>query len=141
MIYVDTSVIVSALTNEQATAASQRWLTTQKPGRLAISHWTITEFSAALSIKTRIGSLTLNDRAFAIAEFARWRPRYFLSLEIASAAFERAAQLCERVEAGLRASDALHLAIVQERGADLCTLDERLASAATAIGVQVVRPA
>ncbi len=36
---------------------------------------------------------------------------------------------------GLRAGDALHLAICANQGATLCTLDRRLIDAATALGV------
>jgi predicted nucleic acid-binding protein len=36
----------------------------------------------------------------------------------------------------LRASDALHLALVEESGGILMTLDHRLASAAAALGVK-----
>jgi predicted nucleic acid-binding protein len=36
---------------------------------------------------------------------------------------------------GLRAGDALHLAVCAEHGATLCTLDQRLAEAAPSVGV------
>jgi predicted nucleic acid-binding protein len=140
MIYVDTSVIVSALTNESSTAACQRWLRAQRSGALGLSDWTVTEVYAAISIKVRMGKLPAADRARVIAEFDRFAMRNFLSFEVTKAVFRRAAQLCERVTSGLRASDSLHLAIVEQQGADLCTLDVRLAAAATAVGVRAVQP-
>jgi predicted nucleic acid-binding protein len=75
MIYMDTSVLVSALTSERATAASQAWLQAQNPDDLAISDWTAAEFSAALSIKARIGAMTANERASVLAEFVRLSAR------------------------------------------------------------------
>ena len=54
MLYVDTSVLVSALTNED-TARSQTWLSEQDASELTISDWTATEFASALSIKLRPG--------------------------------------------------------------------------------------
>jgi hypothetical protein len=139
-IYVDTSVLVGALTKEPATDAAQRWLFSQKPGDLALSEWTVAEVSAALSVKLRTGLLRRRDRATALTEFDLLSKRYFRLLEITGADFLRAARLCDRAESGLRAGDALHLAMAIEHAARLATLDRRLAAAAEAAGVLVLRP-
>jgi hypothetical protein len=55
MRYVATGLLVAALLNEKSTTTAQRWLGGQPAGELAISDWVITEFSAALSMKLRIG--------------------------------------------------------------------------------------
>jgi predicted nucleic acid-binding protein len=47
MFYLDTSVLVSALTNEADTALSQDWLAKQETSELTISDWTVTEFASA----------------------------------------------------------------------------------------------
>lgn len=120
---------------------SQAWLQGQNPDDLAISDWTEAEFSAALSIKSRIGTMRASERASVLAEFALLSARTFFILEITKAAFQRAARLCERVESGLRASDALHLAIAEQHGAAICSLDRRLNAAAEAVGVKAIRPA
>jgi predicted nucleic acid-binding protein len=39
---------------------------------------------------------------------------------------------------GLRAGDALHLAVCAERGATLCTLDRCLSDAGSALGVKIM---
>lgn len=63
-----------------------------------------------------------------------------LALEAPHASdFERAAKMLERHDSGLRAGDALHLAICARLGAVLCTDDIRMADAASAIGLRVER--
>ena len=49
--------------------------------------------------------------------------------------FAAAGRFAERFNLGLRAADALHIAIAAGHGATICTLDRRLAEAASALGV------
>jgi hypothetical protein len=70
MLYLDTSILVSALTNEADTAAVQAWLAGQVARDLTISDWVVTEFSSAMSIKLRSGQL--DNSAPTIAR-RRWR--------------------------------------------------------------------
>jgi len=70
-LYLDTSLLVAALTNETETRRMQAWLGEQEPSDLAISDWVITEFSAALSMKLRSGQIEVIHRADALAMFTR----------------------------------------------------------------------
>ena len=47
----------------------QAWLAEQEPGRLAISDWVITEFSAALAMKLRTAKIEPTHRAEVLAMF------------------------------------------------------------------------
>lgn len=58
-------------------------------------------------------------------------------LEIGPSHFRSAASFAARHELGLRASDALHLAVCADHGASLATLDRRMRDAALALGVMV----
>lgn len=135
MLYVDTSVIVSALTNEADTALSQRWLGRQQASELTISDWTETEFASALSIKLRTGALGADHRSAAISAFTRLCAESLRILPVAREDFRAAARFADQSGLNLRAGDALHLAICSNRGASLCTLDRRLAEAAPQVGV------
>lgn len=134
--YIDTSVLVAALTNESETARMQSWLVGQAPGDLVVSEWVATEFSAALSIKLRTGQIETGHRANALAMFARLRAENFETLPVTAMDFRTAANYADQHALGLRAGDALHLAICAGHGAKLCTLDRRLSEAGPSLGVQ-----
>jgi len=136
--YLDTSLLVAALTNEAETKRMQSWLAAQKSGVLAVSEWVATEFSAALSVKLRTGQIEKTHRSDALAMFAQLMAASFSLLPISAIEFRTAAHFADRSSSGLRAGDALHLAICANHGATICTLDRRLSEAATALGVKTL---
>lgn len=138
MLYLDTSLLVAALTNEDDTGRIQEWLGAQDPDGLAISDWVAAEFSSALSIKLRSGQIKPVHRADALAMFTRLCNDSFDVLQVSRAHFRTAARYADQYALGLRAADALHLAICAEEGAELCTLDRRLGEAGPALGVKTM---
>ncbi len=134
--YIDTFVLVAALTNESETARIQEWLAEQTEGDLAVSEWVATEFSAALSSKLRAGRLEAAHRANALAVFARLRAENFETFPVSAAELRTAATFADQYALGLGAGDALHLAICASHGATLCTLDRRLSEAGPSLGVK-----
>src|SRR5258708_30285955 len=114
----------------------QAWLGEQEPSGLAISDWVITEFSAALSMKLRSGQIEAIHRAGALAMFTRLSVDSLTILLVSSLQFR--ARFADQHALGLRAGDALHLAICADHGATLCTRGRRLSEAGPALGVKTM---
>ena len=84
MRYLDTNILVAALTREPRTGDMQQWLALQAADTLSISEWVITEFSSALSMKVRMGLLTPNERATVLTAFATLRESSLDTLPVAT---------------------------------------------------------
>ena len=135
MLYLDTSLLVCALTNAPKTATVQAWLSQQPANQLTVSDWVTTEFSSSLSIKVRSGALDPVLRGAILARFTKMLSQAFNVLRVDAPAFPAATRFCDQAQLNLRSGDALHLAVCAEHGATICTLDRVLDRAALALGV------
>lgn len=62
MLHLDSSLVVSVLSQEAFSATSRAWMGEQYPELLAISDWTLAEVSSALALRVRTGVFTLDQR-------------------------------------------------------------------------------
>jgi predicted nucleic acid-binding protein len=135
-LYCDTAVMVSAFTAEAQSEDVRAWLSRQTDG-LAVSHWVVTEFSGALAMKRRLSVIDTVGWNDVMKAWQRFYKGELLVEPVTAADFERAATLMDRGDLRLRSGDALHLAIVLDRGWSLATLDHDLAQAAIQMRVEV----
>lgn len=137
MHYLDASVLVAAITEEISRKAVQNWLRSREDD-LAFSHWTLTEVASALSIKLRTGQIDGHAKAASARQLEEMRNTFLVSTPIDETHFFAARKFADRHETGLRAGDALHVAIAADFDMTLVTLDRRMAAGATMLGVNAV---
>lgn len=138
MLYLDTSFLVPYFVSEESSEKVERFLRGVKGEELAVSTWTATEFVSALGLKVRTRQLDQPAAAAALAAFREVAEGYFNWLPVSSADFRAASNYLEKWGLGLRAGDALHLAVARSNGVKkLLTLDERMLKAAKVLRIPV----
>ncbi|MEQ7153720.1 type II toxin-antitoxin system VapC family toxin [Brevundimonas aurifodinae] len=134
-VYLDTSVLVAALTVEPESERAQRRI--QQGDDWLVSDWTVAEFSGAIRAKARRGELSvalIPVLDHAIDEFTD-RIGGATALRPSD---HQSARTRIIMDGKLRAPDALHLVIAERLGAAMFTFDIELARAAREAGLQVV---
>ncbi len=126
--------MIAFLTPEAMTSAVRARFARFAPGETLISDWLTTEVSSALSSKVRIGTLTRAQQSIALAAYQRMFLDNHIVLFVTASDFRVAARYADRHDLGLRAGDALHLAVATEHRSTLFTLDRRLHAACLALG-------
>ncbi len=136
MIYLDTSFITPLYIQEATSEAVEAILLNIPTQELALSHWTVVEFASLLSRRVRMGELSAALMQTVMQSFREDAAQSFSLLAVTTADFQLASELILQWETGLRASDALHLAIAHNAHADnLLSLDRGLIHAAQQFGI------
>jgi predicted nucleic acid-binding protein len=141
MLYLDTSVLVSLFLPDPESELVRAWFNDRSEDTLAISDWTMTEFASAMGIKVRDKGLK-PDQARKASSLMQGLATDSLEVFTPTRSdYRKAAEHLERHALGLRAGDALHLAIAQNKVAEcLYTLDRRLIDAARKLQVKAASP-
>jgi len=137
--YLDTSVIVAALTGEATAPAIRQWRLTRSPIQVT-ADWTLTEVASALAFKVRTHQLDQAQADAAWGVFNRLTDTGALRLlPVSRDNYHQAANLIRTLDTGLRAADALHLAIAQSAKVNgFATLDMTQSASATSVGMTLV---
>lgn len=138
MLYFDTSFLVPLILAEPTSDRIQRFLSRQIAGELVISHWTRVEFSSLLAREVRMGGLKRRTALDADAQFEALVEESFVVLLPSADDFNLAKRFLQQYRTGLRAGDALHLAIARNHGARaIYSLDRTLGSAGRKLRLRV----
>ena len=108
MLYVDTCVLLAALTPEAHSGSAAAFLK-QATAPLAISPWSATELHSALGLKVRTKALTPSQAEAVLLGFERSLAPGLLMLEVEPQDFRNANACLRGWTTTLRAADALHL--------------------------------
>ncbi len=144
-IYIDTSILVSAFSNEPQQAVAMALLQAPHWDHVCISDWTVAEFACAMQAKVLRGE-TPPEVAHTIGQT--------LNSLMAKGALQRIPVLREDYSAVqrtvptlnclVRAADALHLAVAARSGmTHFASLDktQRMAAGQWLVGIECVPPA
>ncbi len=134
-LYLDTSPVVTALVTEPNSEVVNRWLEQHAACRFVVSDWVVAEFSAALSVKLRSNRLSEEARARALERLADLLDSEIECLPVLREHFRQATAFADRSSVGLRAGDALHLALAANHAIKLCTRDQLQAQAGAGLAV------
>jgi uncharacterized protein len=141
VVYLDTSVLVALVANEPSAPAIKRWLASPAAVPLCSSDWCVPEVAGALSLKVRTGQFDAAQADAAWQAFGAACDGLVDLLPVQAADHSTAAQMCRVPQAGLRAGDALHLAVALRCGCDaLLAFDQNLNQNALASGLQLITP-
>lgn len=135
MLYLDASLLVALHVLEAHSVDAANWMRSEPADGFAMSEWTVTEFMSALSLKVRTKQISELERGRVADAFAEFTYPTVTLLDIDSADFRAASRMVGRSETGLRAGDALHLAVALRHRVTICTLDRTLSAAALVFGV------
>lgn len=133
MIYPDTSVLMAIYLGETGLQRLLGWVG-RNDGNFAVSGWLQLEFTSALAVKRRSEAISAEREEAALASFQRQWLGTCVMLPIGASAYRRAARMVLEAR-GLRAADALHLAIAEAHKAELFTFDRRQAELGKSVGV------
>lgn len=141
MLYFDTSFLVPMLVAEETSKRVEAFLLALSPEQdLAVSQWTRVEFATVLSRLVRMQQLGRQDARGCSIRFDAFLEQSFTILTPTLADYQLCWNFITRFDNTLRAGDALHLAIADNRKCEeLYTLDTGLLQAGELLDIPVSR--
>ena len=138
MIYFDTSFLAPLVLPEATSDAIAEYVRGLPADQFTVSHWTRVEFSSLIAREVRMGGLDAEAAAQADARFETMVDESFAVILPNADDFNLAKEYLGHYETGLRAGDALHLAIAGNRRAEVIySLDKSLLKAGNRLGLTV----
>ena len=130
-------MLVSLFHGDSGYPAAAAWLASATSQTLWISHWVLLEFANATALRLRRAELPASKAVELNQMFEAFRQERLALLEPRGQDFLLAREWIQRDSAsGLRAADALHLALAQRQGLRLVSADQAMARAAALLGLE-----
>jgi uncharacterized protein len=130
VLYFDTSFLVPLILPEATSDKIAAFIRTLAAEAFTVSHWTLVEFSSLIAREVRMGRLDRGAAMRADARFGEMAEASFTVLLPTANDFALARQYLRKPETGLRAGDALHLAVANNHhAAAIYSLDKILLKA------------
>jgi len=138
MLYVDTSVIFPLFVPEPTSKAVMAFVDDLPPKELTVSQWTMVEFASVLGRHVRAGKIDSGFAEEVAARFEGLLASTFCILLPTAADFILARKWLADPARGLRAGDALHLAIAGNNDArEVFTFDKTMLRAGRSLGLRM----
>ena len=138
MHYFDTSFLAPLVRQERTSSRIGRFMAGLPTGELAISRWTEVEFASLLARDVRMGAIAGDEARMVDALLEDVIRQSFVVLLPSGDDYERARHYLRNYETGLRAGDALHLAIAgNHRAKAIYSLDKTMIKAGKILGLPV----
>jgi uncharacterized protein len=135
--YLDTSVLVALLIDSDPFTERARAYMAVNPDSLIVSNFAAAESVSVVGRLTRMRRLTTDDATAIFGDFDAWKARTAELVEITTPDITVTTSILRRLDLNVRTPDAINIAIADRLGATLAAVDERMAIAARALGVQV----
>jgi uncharacterized protein len=136
LIYLDTSFLAPFYIQEATSVSVETILLSILTDKLAISDWTTVEFTSLVSRRVRMNELNLEQMEAIIHSFKEDTSQSYTIFRVTTTDFILASEFIQQWETGLRAGDALHLAIARNHSIEnLLSLDRKLIDAARQLNI------
>jgi uncharacterized protein len=138
VLYFHTSFLAPLILPEATSDQIAAFVRRLPADEFAVSHWTRVEFSSLIAREVRTGGLDVQAATRADARFEAMVDESFSVLLPSADDFGLAKRYLGQFETGLRAGDALHLAVANNhRAAAIYSLDETLVKAGKILDLPV----
>lgn len=134
-VYIDTSVCVSLFIDDVHSARVKAWFRTDP--EVALSRWTMAEFSSALARLRRQAIINGQQHESAEMAFDQWVNFLGPPIALTDGALIHVGDLC-RENGAIRTPDAVHIVLSSHARLPLATLDNLQSGVAKRYGVDVI---
>jgi hypothetical protein len=133
-LYLDASVLIAMFIAENRSPDAHHGILGNS---VIVSDFAIAEASAGVARRQRRGEISASDATHLFSTLDAWIARCAQRAPLENSDVLSAVGLVRRLDRGLRAPDAINIAIAQRLNATLFTFDRTMAATAIAMGLTV----